>query len=114
MARNPFQPIIDAMQSARFAPESARDVIAWYDNLKQVNEAYANMLRTQGGSLNDNFKQDAGAAQQAAEFASQASRMSSAAEEARATFYRAHRDKIANLDDSHPHADKWDISKNRQ
>lgn len=114
MTKNPFQSVIDALGAARWQPENAREVMAWYDGLKEVNDAYASMLARHRSTLDDTFKQDSSASMQASEFAAQAQRMSSAAEEARSLFYRLHRDRISWLDESHQGADKWDISKNRQ
>lgn len=113
MARNPFQPIIEALEAMRWEPSNAREVIAWYEGLEHVNDAYAGLLKRQAQTLDETFKQDNAASVAAHEFGGQAARMSGSAADARSIFLRAHREKLENLEDTHAGADKWDISKNR-
>lgn len=111
---HPFRSIVEAAASAaRWEPESAKAVIAWYDGLEEMIQACAQTVDAHGKSLVEQFEMDASAGEQARVLGLQMDRLRDLVSEARGTFYRQHADQIQRIENPGAYSYKWDVSHNQ-
>lgn len=111
---HPFRSIVEsAAQAARWEPENAKAVIAWYEGLEEMIAACARTVDTHGRTLVEQFEMDPAAGEHAQMLGGQLDRMRDYVTDARGTFYRQHAEQLTRIENPGPHSHKWDVSANQ-